>query len=111
MVSTEKGPTQVRTIAQYIDGYTGDDGYMQPDGSRGVYYIISSPNRLPFAGNSQASLYDISAFASASSTTLYYMCGYYVAGLVFENWTSRGAPSLTPPSGHTLSNITIQAIK
>lgn len=33
--------------------------------------------------------------------------GYYVAGSTYEVWISQVVPNLTPPSGHTLTNITI----
>jgi hypothetical protein len=36
----------------------------------------------------------------------YKMTGYYATGLVYESWTSFGFPNTTPPSGHTLTNIT-----
>ncbi len=33
------------------------------------------------------------------------MQGFYTTGAVWEVWTSYGFPNLTPPSGHTLVNI------
>jgi hypothetical protein len=33
------------------------------------------------------------------------------AGAVWEVWTSRGSPSLTPPSGHTLVGTTVEAMR
>lgn len=39
--------------------------------------------------------------------TYYKMQGYYVAGAVYETWVSTDAPSLTPPSGHSLINIAV----
>jgi hypothetical protein len=38
--------------------------------------------------------------------TRYKNQGRYVAGGVWESWDSFGAPSSTPPSGHTLTEIT-----
>jgi hypothetical protein len=35
----------------------------------------------------------------------YRMSGYYVAGLVWETWISYGYPNTTPPSGHSLVNL------
>jgi hypothetical protein len=34
------------------------------------------------------------------------MTGYYMTGSVYESWTSYRYPNLTPPSGHSLTNIT-----
>lgn len=31
--------------------------------------------------------------------------GWYATGSVYEEWISDQAPSITPPSGHTLTNI------
>lgn len=31
--------------------------------------------------------------------------GWYAAGSVFEEWISTENPSVTPPSGHTLTDI------
>lgn len=39
--------------------------------------------------------------------TYYKMQGWYVAGSVYETWTSANAPNSTPPSGHTLSDIKV----
>jgi hypothetical protein len=112
MASTERGPTQVRTLGQYIDGYTGGDGYFSITGLKGLFYTESSPNRqnTDFTKTLVPGT-NISMPASVPNNTLYYMRGYYVAGLAWETWTSRGSPSTTPPSGHTLVNIVIEAIK
>ncbi len=34
------------------------------------------------------------------------MTGYYVTGSVYETWTSYDYTNTTPPSGHTLTNVT-----
>ena len=39
--------------------------------------------------------------------TFYLMRGYYVAGAVNEYWVVSGSPGVTPPSGHSLTNIVI----
>lgn len=47
---------------------------------------------------------------SNSGATQYFMMrGYYVSGATYETWISTGTPNTTPPSGHTLTNITITA--
>lgn len=38
-----------------------------------------------------------------SALTIYKNEGYYVAGSVWETWLTSDAPSITPPSGHTLA--------
>lgn len=43
---------------------------------------------------------------SPPSTVVYYRIrGFYVAGGVYESWISTN-PDSSPPSGHTLTNIT-----
>lgn len=37
----------------------------------------------------------------------YRMRGYYTLGSVYEYWVVSEEPSLTPPSGHSLTNIVI----
>jgi hypothetical protein len=44
------------------------------------------------------------SLGSASKT--YVMRGWYATGSVHEYWTTS-SPTLAPPSGHTLTNITI----
>ncbi len=39
----------------------------------------------------------------------YKMIGYYLAGSVFEVWVALNAPSSTPPSGHSLQDITVSS--
>lgn len=41
--------------------------------------------------------------------TYYQMRGWYAAGGVYETWVATGAPSMTPPSGHTLTGIVVVA--
>lgn len=40
-----------------------------------------------------------------NSPLIYKNQGYYVAGSVFEEWISIGAPSSFPPSAHTLADV------
>jgi len=42
--------------------------------------------------------------------TIYKMRGYYVSGATWEEWTSYGSPNTSPPSGHSLTNITYTAL-
>ncbi len=42
--------------------------------------------------------------------TYYKMQGWYATGSVYETWTSSGQPNLTPPSGHTLTDIAVVGI-
>ena len=49
----------------------------------------------------------IKGISGSSLVTYYKMRGYYVAGGVYETYTTIGAPSETPPSGHTLTNVAI----
>ncbi len=39
--------------------------------------------------------------------TYYKMQGYNVGSAAYETWVSTDAPSLTPPSGHSLINIAV----
>jgi hypothetical protein len=41
----------------------------------------------------------------------YKMTGYYAAGSTYETWTSFNYPNTTPPSGHTLTNISYRQIQ
>lgn len=59
-----------------------------------------------FASAGVAALGGVFASPTTSIGTLVYKNqGYYVAGSVFEEWVTSGAPSTTPPSGHTLTDI------
>lgn len=37
----------------------------------------------------------------------YKMRGYYATGAAYETWVAIGAPSSSPPSGHTLTNVQV----
>lgn len=39
----------------------------------------------------------------------YKMRGFYAIGSVYETWIVTDVPSVTPPSGHTLNNVSIEA--
>lgn len=41
----------------------------------------------------------------------YKMHGYYVAGVTYEEWVAYGYPNTTPPSGHTLVNVTFTRLQ
>lgn len=45
-----------------------------------------------------------------TSITYYKMQGWYVAGSAYETWVAVNAPNSTPPSGHTLTDITVVGI-
>lgn len=45
----------------------------------------------------------------AARIQYYKMMGYYTIGAVFEIWIALNAPNSTPPSGHSLSNITVSS--
>ena len=47
---------------------------------------------------------------SSPQTTYYKMRGYYVAGSTYETYEVVNAPSLPPPSGHTLIDVTIVGV-
>jgi|SRR5215831_832832 len=47
----------------------------------------------------------IDASTGSTSTVRYKNQGWYAAGGVFEVWISVNAPSTTPSSGHTLTDI------
>lgn len=49
--------------------------------------------------------------AAAIANTLYKNQGYYVAGAVFEEWITSGAPNTVPPSGHTLTEISYTVLQ
>jgi hypothetical protein len=52
----------------------------------------------------------ISGTAYDNALTVFYkMRGYYAAGTEYEIYIAEGAPSSIPPSGHTLTNVTIMA--
>lgn len=46
---------------------------------------------------------------SVSITVYYKMRGYYTIGGVYETYVVTGSPNLTPPSGHSLTNIAVVA--
>lgn len=39
----------------------------------------------------------------------YKMVGYYAIDAVYEVWIALNAPNSTPPSGHSLQNITVSS--
>jgi len=47
---------------------------------------------------------------STSSITYYKMRGFYTIGGVYETYIVSGSPSLSPPSGHSLTNIAVVAV-
>lgn len=51
----------------------------------------------------------INGVSGSSSTTYYKMRGFYTLGGVYETYIVTDAPSLSPPSGHTLTNIVVAA--
>lgn len=116
MASTERGASQTRGLANDKMAYAGANGDVDPGtAARGVYFDETLPTPLgKFFGTSKNQLAYDSAdnpFGLPYNNTLFLMRGYYVSGAVWEVWTSRGSPSLTPPSGHTLVDKVIEAMR
>jgi hypothetical protein len=47
----------------------------------------------------------VNAVVIGNTPPIYKNQGYYVAGSVFEEWISVGAPNTFPPSAHTLADV------
>jgi hypothetical protein len=45
------------------------------------------------------------------SKRVFKMRGWYASGATWETWTSTSTPLLVPPSGHVLTDITIEAVQ
>ena len=119
MVSTELGATVYIDESKLTDAQ-GNVG-VSAISNHGIYsnllYGSNYPNDLI---SDVANTFDIktanilssSVTPSGATTSIKYykMRGYYVAGLVYETWVSSISPNLTPPSGHSLTDIAIVAI-
>lgn len=74
-------------------GYFGSMEFNFKEGDLGITYISGGgPLTLP-----------------ASRIQYYKMIGYYAVGSVYEVWITLNAPNSTPPSGHSLQNITVSS--
>lgn len=111
MASTENGTTQYSGV---ITNLVTPTGVFNPTGhdtklvttfstlmsqySSGEYGITSN-------GGSQ-----LAVPANPAVIINYYkMRGFYSIGGVYETWVLTDAPSVTPPSGHVLNNVAIEA--
>jgi len=47
----------------------------------------------------------VTSTAANVVNVIYKNQGWYAAGSVLEEWVTSGAPSTTPPSGHTLTQL------
>ena len=80
------------------------------DYERAAQSSFSKSFNVGFIGQETPTLFNIEGGGGGGGptiTTYYKMRGYYVAGSVYETWVVTEAPSITPPSGHTLSNVVI----
>ena len=64
-------------------------------------YASSTETRINQGHNGYLVTFPLGVF----NTDLFKNQGYYVAGSVYEEWVTTTAPSTTPPSGHTLTQI------
>jgi len=69
---------------------------------------IARSFNVGFIGQNVPELFSIEGGGGGPGVTTYYkMRGYYVAGAVYETWVVTEEPSVTPPSGHVLTNVVI----
>ncbi len=78
----------------------------------GESYIETNPvqnsgNLNPEQVLSQRTSSIITNVSGTTVQTYYKMQGFYLTGAVYETWIAVGAPNLTPPSGHSLINISV----
>jgi hypothetical protein len=96
------GPTFQESVL-YFDGYGSIVPYTSlstPGAVVGQCSIVSNSSfRIPI-------LYSQGICGGADNT--YIMRGRYIAGNTYEYWTGR-TPTTSPPSGHTLADITVIA--
>ena len=91
-----------------VDGYTGavagsinvilSSTYNNNDAADygATMLLLNNPQVPPLTGGGGGGI-----------TTYFKMRGFYVAGAVYEVFVVTGAPSSTPPSGHTLINVAV----
>lgn len=70
-------------------------------------YQINQP--FGFIDINQPRSFNVIGSGGGGITTYYKMRGYYVTGSVYETYVVTGNPSETPPSGHTLIDVSIVA--
>lgn len=96
---------------QSLQTVAGRINVIKPTGV-GEAYIETNPvqtsgNSNPEQVLSQRTNSIITSVSGTTVQTYYKMQGYYVTGAVYETWVAIGAPNLTPPSGHSLINISV----
>jgi len=94
------------------DNYYEDNIVLSSSSTTDVRPVSSSVSKLlpiGFIGQNVPTLFNVEGGGGGGPTvtTYYKMRGYYVAGAVYETWVVTGDPSVTPPSGHTLTNVVI----
>jgi hypothetical protein len=86
---------------------TARDGYYQNAGASATGAQLWAPETWGgavapgFANNTYFQVITAAAVVNLN----YKNEGWYATGSVFEDWVTSGAPSTTPPSGHTLADI------
>ena len=69
---------------------------------------ITRSFNIGFIGQNVPELFAIEGGGGGPGVTTYYkMRGYYATGAVYETWVVTEEPSVTPPSGHVLTNVVI----
>ena len=76
-------------------------GHSDKGGSGAEFEPSASETRLGGFYNGSLDTFPTGVF----NIDLFKNQGYYVAGSVYEEWVTPTAPSTTPPSGHTLTQI------
>lgn len=102
-------------MALITDGYTlfsfaNTIGYKgQYSGSFGSQDFLSFFVGATYVTPSPIVNEDAIAKLTTGFNIYYKMEGYNTSTQQYENWHSMGAPLLVPPSGHTLTNISVVA--
>jgi hypothetical protein len=94
-------------LSPQVDSPAGEPLHNDPNQGQGNSFgsgDLSGPQKLT------SSLYPFNTDYDPVSPVRFKMRGYYVAGATYESFVVLGAPSNTPPSGHTLINVIIETI-
>ena len=86
---------------------TARDGYSQAAGAQASTSQLFSNETwggAVFPGRADNGFLAIVTAATVANV-IYKNHGWYSTGSVFEVWVTSGAPRITPPSGHSLTDI------
>lgn len=111
MVSTENGPTQrfynVTPLITPVNNGAPSNSNTQTNIT--YYSPLAQYDNNEYGATSNGGSQLAVPTNPPVLVTYFKMRGFYAVGGVYETWIVTGNASLTPPSGHTLTNISITA--